>query len=273
MVKYQDMGNLDGPVLLFGGPYSNLQAIDGLLTQALELKIESAQMICTGDVVAYCGDPSATTELMRNAKIALIAGNCERQLAAGAVDCGCGFEEGTACDILSAGWFSHAHRHISDSQREWMGALPDILSFRHAGLRYAVVHGGFTDIARFIWPTSDEQVIDDEWQAVESEIGPVDGIVAGHSGLPFVRETARGRWINAGVIGMPPHDGSVETRYMVLQEGELTLHRLSYDVKGAVSAMTQAGLAQGYHRSLETGYWPSEDVLPCDLRRAAFANG
>ena len=273
MVKHQDMGNLDGPVLLFGGPYSNLQAMDGLLTQASKLGIDRSRMICTGDVVAYCGNPSATTERMRDAKIAMIAGNCEKQLAAGAMNCGCGFDQGTACDILSAGWFGYAHRHVSDNQREWMAALPDILSFRHAGSRYAVVHGGYNDIARFIWPTSKEQVFDEEWQAIEAAIGPVDGIVAGHSGLPFVRETSRGRWINAGVIGMPPHDGCVETRYMVLDGRELTLHRLSYDVKSAVSAMTEAGLTQGYHHALETGYWPSEDVLPCDLRRAVFASG
>lgn len=31
----------------------------------------------------------------------LIAGSCEENLAAGALDCGCGFEEGTACDLLS----------------------------------------------------------------------------------------------------------------------------------------------------------------------------
>jgi hypothetical protein len=42
---------------------------------------------------------------------------------------------------------------------------------------------------------------------------------------------------------------------------------LEYDVVGAVAAMRSAGLVQGYERTLETGWWPSEDILPQELRR------
>ncbi len=40
-----------------------------------------------------------------------------------------------------------------------------------------------------------------------------------------------------------------------------------------VAAMERAGLTQGYHSALRSGYWPSEDVLPPELRRAALASG
>ena len=45
------------------------------------------------------------------------------------------------------------------------------------------------------------------------------------------------------------------------------IHDLSYDHQTAQNAMINAGLDQGYHTALETGYWPSEGVLPMDLRR------
>lgn len=272
-MKIHNLGTLEGPVLLFGGPYSNLDALRALMAEASAKNIAPTHMICTGDVVAYCGDPSRTVERMREAGIPTIAGNCEKQLAAGAQDCGCGFEEGTACDLLSAGWFAYANTHIVPAQRKWMGSLPDLLSFSHGGIRYGVIHGGLTNIARFIWPTTPDAVFAEEWQAVEAAIGPVGGIIAGHCGVSFVKPTAKGMWINAGVIGMPPHDGTPQTRFAILDGGEVTIHRLSYDVNGAISAMTQAGLTQGYNRALKSGYWPSEDVLPPDLRVSALARG
>lgn len=272
-MKHQDLGDLDGPALLFGGPYSNLEATLGLLKAARARGIPAARMICTGDVVAYCGDPAATVDLIRDAGVAVVAGNCEKQLAAGARDCGCGFETGTTCDLLSAGWFAHASARVTQTQRAWMEDLPDIASFRHAGKRFAMIHGGATNIARFIWPDTDADVFAAEWRAVEAAIGPVERIIAGHSGVPFVRHLDLGIWINAGVIGMPPHDGRAQTRFATLEDGAVTFHELSYDVDAAQASMMAAGLVQGYHHALATGYWPSEDVLPDALRMAVSDRG
>jgi len=35
----------------------------------------------------------------------------------------------------------------------------------------------------------------------------------------------------------------------------------------AAEAMIAAGLTQGYETALLTGYWPSEDILPLELRK------
>ena len=66
---------------------------------------------------------------------------------------------------------------------------------------------------------------------------------------------------------MPPHDGLPETRYVVLTDQGAEIRRLSYDHQGAAEAMRAAGLTQGYDRALDSGIWPSEDVLPHALRR------
>jgi hypothetical protein len=47
--------------------------------------------------------------------------------------------------------------------------------------------------------------------------------------------------------------------------------RLSYDPAPSLAAMRAAGLTQGYDRALETGLWPSEDVLPPQMRRQSEA--
>lgn len=266
-MRVQNLGELTGDVLIFGGPYSNLQALQALIDVTQSRGITPDNCICTGDVVAYCADAAATTALIRGFGCAVVAGNCEKQLGLGATDCGCGFEDGTACDVLSAGWYGHANAQIDAEARGWMAELPDIVTFEYSGRRVAVIHGGVTDVARFIWPVSGGDVFTQEIAALSAQVGAVDMVVAGHSGLAFARDLGDVQWVNAGVIGMPPHDGRPETRFAVLGDGGVVFERLAYDHKAAIAAMQAAGLTQGYHSSLTSGIWPNEDVLPKALRR------
>lgn len=263
-----DLGKLSRPVLIFGGPYSNLQAVQSLRAVATGQGIEAQNVICTGDVVAYCADPAATVAALRDWGCHVVAGNCEKQLAAGAMDCGCGFEAGSTCDLLSAGWYAHADKHVSAEARAWMGGLPDMAVFTHEGARHAVIHGGLSDISRFLWPVSPDAELQEEIALIEAATGPVDRVLAGHCGMAFTRQIGAVEWVNAGVIGMPPNQGRVETGYAILDQG-VTLHDLAYDHTAAHGAMVAAGLTQGYHDALLSGYWPSEDVLPSSLRRVS----
>ncbi|MEM7269855.1 MAG: metallophosphoesterase family protein [Pseudomonadota bacterium] len=259
--NFVDLGTLEGPVLLFGGPYSNLQALEALIAEARRMGISAENAICTGDVVAYCGSPAETTALIRDWGCHVVAGNCEEQLAVGAADCGCGFEEGTLCDALSAEWYAYASIRIVAEARAWMAGLPKRAVFTADGMRYAVIHGGANKTSRFLWPGDDKT---DEIAALEQLVGPIDAVIGGHCGIAFTEP----RWINAGVIGMPPHDGRIETEFCVL-DGRPTLHRLPYDAEAANAAMT--GRASPYAEALTTGLWPSEEILPAALRRRAAA--
>jgi predicted phosphodiesterase len=266
-MKVQDLGDLPGEVLLFGGPYSNLPATRALIKLSHARDIPATHVICTGDVVAYCGQPVETVAALRALGGPIIAGNCEKQLANDAPDCGCGFDAGTACDLLSAGWYGYARAQIDADTRAFMGALPDLAVFTQAGKRFAVLHGGVTDISRFLWPSSPASAFEDELAALTKRVGPVDGVIAGHCGIPFHRRIGQVDWINVGVIGMPPNDGQPDTRFALLKEAQATIHTLAYDAPAAAAAMQAVGLTQGYHRGLLTGHWPSEEVLPPDMRR------
>jgi len=267
METTMDLGELKGDVLLFGGPYSNLQASQALMDWADRTGIARSHRICTGDLVAYCADPVATVALMRARGGPVIAGNCEQQLAAAAPDCGCGFEQGSTCALLAKDWYAFANAEIEPEQRAYMAALPTRLVFRHMNRRYAVIHGGAGDISRFLWPTDRDEVFRQEIKLLQKDLGVIDGVICGHSGLAFQRRIDGVDWINAGVIGLPPHDGSPETRFAVLGAGGLRFERLNYDAATAAAAMRAAGLVQGYDRALLSGHWPSEDVLPMALRR------
>ncbi|MFB3151536.1 MAG: hypothetical protein ACE10M_13345, partial [Alphaproteobacteria bacterium] len=57
MAETRDLGATDGPMLIFGGPYGNLQATQALLAAAAALGIPPTRILCNGDVAAYCADP------------------------------------------------------------------------------------------------------------------------------------------------------------------------------------------------------------------------
>ena len=57
--------------------------------------------------------------------------------------------------------------------------------------------------------------------------------------------------------------GRATTAYRALYE----VLRENPDHAKARRAMEARGLAQGYHETLTTGIWPSEDILPPVLRR------
>jgi hypothetical protein len=154
MTDALDLGAFDEPILVFGGPYGNLQATRALLAEAERRRIPPSRMLCTGDVVAYCADPQATVDLIRGAGIAVVAGNCEESLGIAAETCGCGFTPGSACDLLSAQWFAYADRALDNDAKAWMRGLPRRTTFTLAGRRLAAVHGGVEQINRYVFPTS-----------------------------------------------------------------------------------------------------------------------
>lgn len=142
-------------------------------------------------MVAYAAHPRETAQAIRAFGCTVVAGNMEQQLGAGATDCGCGFEDGTACDVMAGAWFAHASSAMTKDLRDWMAGCPEIVTFTHKGkhesARVAVIHGGATDIARFVWPVSPEAAFVEEWRAVEARVGAVNIIISGHCWIHFTR--------------------------------------------------------------------------------------
>ena len=262
-----ELGTITGRILVFGGPYSNLRATAAIQAEASRLGIPAARVICTGDVVAYCAEPEETSRLVAAWGCHVVQGNCEQQIAEGADDCACNFDEGSACAVLAKGWYSFARARVSDAMRDWMRRLPGTIHFTAGGLRFRVVHGGVAQVNRWVF-ASDKVIVAEECQAAASDI-----VIAGHAGVPFIAKSGRRTWFNPGVIGMPANDGTPEVWYGLVTptaDGvELSMHRLAYDHFGASAAMRRHGYANGYARALVTGLWPSLEVFPPTEREQA----
>lgn len=249
-------------MLLFGGPYSNLEATQAVLAAARERHgIPAERIVCTGDIVAYCADPELTTALVRESGIHVVMGNCEESFASEADDCGCGFAEDSACDVLSRQWFAYARSRLSPEAARWMGTLPRQIRFRMDGRRFTAIHGGGREINRFLFASHDDATLREDIDLLDT-----DAVVGGHCGLPFTRSLGRRLWHNAGVVGMPANDGTPRVWYSILTPGtdgtRIAMCSLDYDHATAAAKMRDRGLPEGYAQALESGLWPNTDILP-----------
>lgn len=253
-MKNCDLGEIKGDMMLFGGIYSNLAAMEAFIRTAEQRNIHADNCICTGDIVAYCADAESSVNALRAFGRPVLAGNCEVQLASDEGDCGCGFDEGSTCSMLARSWYAHARMQISNRNKTWMGELPERITFTNNGCRYGVVHGGASDISQFIWPVTDDAFIAIEIALLIDQVGPVDHVIAGHSGIPMQRDIDGVIWTNPGAIGMPSHNGFRKTSYVYMGEKGITFNKLEYDVDDTIKSMKAAGLVQGYHETLQSGY-------------------
>jgi predicted phosphodiesterase len=256
-----DLGALSDKLLVFGGPYSNLQALAELKTIAELHGIPPQQIVCTGDIVGYCAQPEETVQLVKDWGVHCIQGNVEQNIIEGQDDCGCNFTEGGRCDLFSRTWFPFAARSLSVESVRWLSALPHHLSFQYAGHSVAVVHGSATHISEFVFKSTPWSVKEESYRATGADI-----ILAGHAGLPFADEQASKYWLNAGVIGMPANDGAPRVWYLLLDDtaGQLSysFESFTYDNATANQLMLDNDLPVTYAQTLLTGIWDNCEILP-----------
>jgi predicted phosphodiesterase len=256
----RDLGPLTGPLIVFGGPLGNIDALTALLIEARTLNVAPQNMICTGDIAAYCADPAPCIRTLRDAGIQVVMGNCEESLAADAEDCGCNFIAGSTCDRLSGAWYQFTRARTPSEDRAWMAALPRRLTFTMGGIRIAVIHGGARQINRYLF-ASERAALAEEMDALDADV-----VIAGHSGLPFTTDIGDGLWHNPGALGLPANDGTPRVWYGLITNvaGELTIAQrpLGYDYRAQARKMRAAHLPEAYARALETGLWPDTAILP-----------
>jgi predicted phosphodiesterase len=262
--KIIDLGRKTGKMLLFGGVYSNLQALQSLMQVAQQHGVAPENCICTGDIIGYCGQPQKTLDLFKNWGAHGILGNVEIQLRDDQDDCGCDFTQGSRCDNFSEIWYAFAKANLHTSSKEYFKTLPDHIVFQYAGKKIGVLHGSYDHVSQFIFKSTHWKEKQASLDALKAEV-----IIAGHCGLPFVDQKVDTRWLNPGVIGMPANDGNLHTWTMIIDDANGLEYQhipLSYDHETAIKEMKKNQLPDEYAQTLETGIWDNMEILPEEER-------
>lgn len=258
--EIKNIGTLSNELLLFGGIYSNLQALQSLKQIAEEQNIPPTNIICTGDIVGYCAQPEECLQLVKDWGIHCIAGNVELNLRDEADDCGCNFNEGSRCDLFSRQWYPYAKSQLSETSLEWIKGLPELLEFSYAGKKVVVLHGSVFNTSEFIFKSTPWSIKQANFEETQADI-----ILAGHCGLPFAEEQAGKLWLNAGVIGMPANDGTPRVWYARMTEHEgvrYAFDSLAYDYEQSSQLMRERPLPTSYAETLVSGIWDNCEILP-----------
>jgi alkylhydroperoxidase/carboxymuconolactone decarboxylase family protein len=283
------INTLTGPVLVFGGAYSNLQALTALRAEAERRGIAPQNVICTGDTAGYCAEPEECLNLLEDWGCHAIAGNVETNLVNGQDDCGCGFGDGSRCDMFAKLWYDYAARNVQTKGMAYMAGLPDILRFTYAGKETVILHGSPRNQSEFIWRSTPAELKQQFLADLKADVA-----IGGHCGLPFAEQltiaepsdasfgltklvegssdeglkqhNASSFWLNAGVIGMPANDGTPRTWFLVLDDAngfDFDFHPLDYDHVSAKSKMiSDRRLPVSYAATLTTGVWDNTEIMP-----------
>jgi predicted phosphodiesterase len=243
-------------VIVIGGIYSNVEAFKKFLTLIKKSKYKKIPIINTGDIFAYFSEPNKAIDLVRKNKITSIMGNCEESIAFDADDCGCGFKKNSKCDLLTTQWFPYSKKNISIKNKQWLKKLPYEIILKYKSKKYLVCHGSPRKINEFILPSTSKKII-------KNLIKNFNGIIAGHSGIPFTRYLKKDFWHNSGAIGLPPHDGTNKGWYSIIDlEKDLIEHKsFSYNYLKTFNKMMKINLNVLYAKTLKSGYWPSIDIF------------
>lgn len=259
--KIENLTDLKGKILLFGGVYSNLQALESLIEIAERENIAPKNCISTGDIVGYCAQPEEAVQTFKNWGARGIAGNVEMQLRDGEEGCGCDFRKGSRCDGFSQLWYPYAQSKLSKDSLNFMQTLPDHFTFHFGGKDVMILHGSYFQTSEFIFKSTAWKKKEPNFIKTKSDV-----IIGGHCGIPFYHEKNGKLWINAGVIGMPANDGTPNVWYVIIDEqnGEFNFkhHSYSYNYQKTSKLMQNGLLPIEYARTLITGLWDNCEILP-----------
>lgn len=259
--QIKDLGKKSGKILLFGGVYSNLQALEALKKVAVKENISPENCICTGDIVGYCAQPDETVQFFKSWGAKSIVGNVEIQLIENADNCGCDFKEGSRCDGFSQLWYPFAQTKLSENSLEFLKTLPNHISFSYVNKKVFIVHGSYFNVSEFIFKSTNWNIKKPNFEATKCDI-----IIAGHCGLPFHHQEKEKLWLNPGVIGMPANDGNPSVWYAILDDSNnsfnFTHKTLDYNYKLTSKLMKNGLLPEEYSRTIITGIWDNTEILP-----------
>ena len=195
------------------------------------------KIYCMGDIVDYGPSNQECIDLIRKKADLVVRGNHDNAVAFN-MDCGCGYE----IKELSQEVRKITVEDVNQKSKEFLGNLP-ITDDRNDHL---LVHASQNDLFKYLKPDTPEEEFE-EFKDVGQEL-----IFLGHTHLPMDREINGKRFINPGSLGQP-RDGDTRAAYAVLEDGEITFHRMEYDMESVIDKMKEKNYPGRAIRILKEG--------------------
>jgi putative phosphoesterase len=209
--------------------HSNYEALTSVLS-ALD-KMNVSQIYCLGDVVGYFSQVNECCEELIARNIPCVMGNHDWYMAGG------GFcpRSKSVNDCLV-----YQRKVITKNNLEWLRSFPVQRRFDNVHL----LHGGWTDpIDEYLREPAEEY-----FSKIEGEI-----FISGHTHIQSLFHFNNNKmYCNPGSVGQP-RDNDPRAAFAILENKDITLYRVEYNMQKVFDLMKAAGFDDYYYGSLKTG--------------------
>jgi putative phosphoesterase len=206
--------------------HGNYEALKTVLRELDNMRV--SEIYCLGDVVGYYSQVNECCDELRARRIPSLMGNHDWYMAGG------GFcpRSKSVNDCLA-----YQRKVITVENVNWLQTFS--IQKRIANIH--MVHGGWADpIDEYLQPS------EEYFERIEGEI-----FISGHTHIQTLEEYKNKTYCNPGSVGQP-RDNDPRAAFAVY-DGNITLHRVEYNMQVVFDLMDKAGFNDYYYGGLKTG--------------------
>jgi predicted phosphodiesterase len=243
-------------IALLSDIHANLPALEAVLA-AIEARGDVELVHHLGDLVGYAPWPNETVDLLRERRLAGVAGNYDSTVALDYEHCGCKYENRLQAE-LSQRSFEWTKANVTEQTRRFLRQLPFRLDLRPDGghtskPQLVLVHA--TPTLNTLYWTEDRPDSFSIKMARAAGARRGDVLAFGHTHVPWHREVEGIHLINAGSVGRPK-DGDWRACYAIVEmrsdQTVVEFARVEYDLERAVEGIRASELPDEFADQLES---------------------
>jgi len=208
--------------------HGNYEALKSVLEEIDKCNV--SKIYCLGDVVGYYSQVNECCDELRERSIDCLLGNHDWYMISGSF-----------CPRSQSvnNCLNYQKKVISQLNFDWLKTFK--IQFELDEIK--MVHGGWTD-------PIDEYLYDPN----EDYFNKIDGniFISGHTHIQQFHKYSNKVYCNPGSVGMP-RDNDPRAAYVLIDNNEITLKRVEYDMEKVFYLMGKAGFNDYYYGGLKTG--------------------
>jgi len=208
--------------------HGNYEALKSVLEELGRLNV--SEIYCLGDVVGYYSQVNECCDELIKRNIPCLMGNHDWYMASG----------GYCTRSISVNdCLKYQRKVITDKNINWLrtNKIQRFVGNVH------MVHGGWADpIDEYLREPSEEY-----FSRIAGEI-----FMSGHTHVQILKKFKEKIYCNPGSVGQP-RDNNPKAAFAIVENENISLHRVEYDMEKVFELMKKAGFNDYYYGSLKTG--------------------